>query len=156
MNLKSNLVAIALIVLSSTYVKAQDSKSVSVKNFSGLSVSSGIDLYISQGASESLTIKGRNDVIENVIVEQNGGEVSIKYKNGVNWSSLFRNQSIKVYVNFKTLKRIAASGGSDVFTQNTLKADILSLTASGGSDLKLDLICKDLSLSISGGKRCST
>ena len=71
MNLKSSLLLIALI--SSTYilVLAQDSKSVAIKNFNGLTVSSGIDLYIIQGASESLTIKGRNDVIENVIVERN-------------------------------------------------------------------------------------
>ncbi|MES2651911.1 MAG: head GIN domain-containing protein [Bacteroidota bacterium] len=151
MNLKSSLVAIALIGISSAFTQAQDSKSVPVKNFNGLTVSSGIDLYISQGSNENLTIKGRNDVIENVIVEQNGSEVTIKYKNGVNWSSLFRNQSIKVYVNYKTLKHLAATGGSDVYTQNTLKTDILTLSASGGSDLKLALACKDLSLSVSGG-----
>ena len=151
MNLKSSLLLIALISSTSILVLAQDSKSVAIKNFNGLTVSSGIDLYIIQGASESLTIKGRNDVIENVIVEQNGSDVAIKYKSGMNWSNLFKNQSIKVYVNYKTLNRLAASGGSDVYTQNTLKTDMLSLNASGGSDLKLALICKDLSLSISGG-----
>ncbi|MEJ5994603.1 head GIN domain-containing protein [Pedobacter sp. Du54] len=151
MNLKSTLVLIALLTLNTFLVKAQDSKNVSVKNFNGISVSSGIDLYLTQGATESLTIKGRNDVIENVIVEQNGSDVAIKYKSGMNWSSLFRDQSIKVYINYKTLKRLAASGGSDVYTQNTLKSDRLSLTASGGSDLKLALTCKDLSLNSSGG-----
>lgn len=151
MNLKSSLTAIILLSISSIAVYAQDSKNVSVKNFNGLAVSSGIDLYISQSTTESLTIKGRNDVIENVIVEQNGSNISIKYKSGINWSSLFRNQSIKVYVNYKTLKNLSASGGSDVYTQNTLKTDILSINASGGSDLKLALACKDLSLSISGG-----
>ena len=151
MNLKSSLLLIALMISTSVLVKAQDTKSIPVKNFNGLAVSSGIDLYITQGTSESLTIKGRNDVIENVIVEQNGSNVTIKYKSGMNWSNLFKNQSIKVYVGYKTLKSLAASGGSDVYTQNTLKTDMLSLSASGGSDLKLALICKDLSLSISGG-----
>ena len=69
----------------------------------------------------------------------------------MDWSNLFKNQSIKVYVSYRTLKRLTASGGSDVYTQNALKTDMLSLSASGGSDLKLALICKDLSLSISGG-----
>lgn len=151
MNLKSSLAAIVLITLNSIIVHGQDSKSVSVKNFSGLTVSSGIDLYITQGATESLTIKGRNDVIENVIVEQKGSDITIKYKSGLNWSSLFKNQSIKVDVNYKTLTYLAASGGSDIFTQNMLKTDLLSLSASGGSDLKLALACKDLKLSISGG-----
>lgn len=151
MNLKSSLVLIALIAVNSVILHAQDSKNVSVKNFTGLSVSSGIDLYVTQGTTEALTIKGRNDVIENVIVEQNGTSVVIKYKNGINWSGLFKNQSIKVYVNYKTLKSLAASGGSDVYTQNTLKTDNLSLSASGGSDLKMSLTCKDLSLNVSGG-----
>jgi hypothetical protein len=140
-----------VISLNYTVAKAQDSKSVSVRNFNGVSVSSGIDLYLTQGTSESLTIKGRSDVIENVVVEQNGTEVVIKFKTGINWSGLFRNQSIKVYVNYKSLKNLVASGGSDVYTQNTLKTDILSVTASGGSDVKLALTCRDLSLTISGG-----
>ncbi|SFG67229.1 head GIN domain-containing protein [Pedobacter insulae] len=145
---------LALIVIASTtyaVAYAQDSKTVAIKNFNGISVSSGIDLYLTQGSTENLTIKGRNDVIQNVVVEQNGSEVIIKYKSRMNWSSVFKNQSIKVYVNYKNLKRLAASGGSDVYTQNTLKTDLLNLTASGGSDLKLALICKDLSLTISGG-----
>ena len=150
MNLKSTLAVIVLISFTSILF-AQDSKNVSVKNFTGLSVSSGIDLYLTQGSTESLKITGRNDVIENVIVEQNGSNVSIKYKSGMNWSSLFKNQSIKVYVNYKSLTSLAASGGSDVYTQNTLKSENLTLAASGGSDLKLALACKNLSLAISGG-----
>lgn len=150
-NLRSSIIAIVLLSISSTFALAQDSKSVSVKNFNSLRVSSGIDLYISQGANENLTIKGRNDVIEDVIVEQNGGEITIKYKEGINWGRVFKNQSIKVYVNYKTLKSLSASGGSDVYTQNTLKTDELSLTASGGSDLKMALDCKNLSIRISGG-----
>lgn len=142
---------IALLGLNFLLANAQDSKSVRVKDFNGLTVSSGIDLYLTQGSSESLTIKGRSDVIENVIVEQNGTHVAIRYKSGVNWSSLFRNQSIKVYVNYKTLNRLGASGGSDVYTVNMLKTDALNLSASGGADLKLNLTCKDLTLSISGG-----
>lgn len=151
MNLKSTLVAIALISSYSVGAKAQDSKNVAVKNFNGITVSSGIDLYLTQGTSESLTIKGSNELIENVIIEQNGADLTIKYKSGINWGNLFKNQSIKVYINYKTIKRLGASGGSDVYTQNTLKTDLLSIAASGGSDLKLALACKDLSLSISGG-----
>jgi len=151
MNLKSSMLVMVLIAVNSVIVGAQDSKNVSIKNFNGLSVSSGIDLYLTQGSNESLTIKGRNEVIENVIVEQKGSDITIKYKSGINWSSLFKNQSIKVYVSFKTLKRLTASGGSDVYTQNPLKTDELSVSASGGSDLKLALTCKDLSLAISGG-----
>ncbi|RZJ74995.1 MAG: DUF2807 domain-containing protein, partial [Flavobacterium sp.] len=96
-------------------------------------------------------IKGNEDLIKDVIVEQKGGLLIIKYKDGISWSRMFKNESIKAYVNFKSIKALIASGGSDVFTQNNLKADALKLIASGGSDLKLTLAVKDLSLTVSGG-----
>lgn len=146
--LKSSL--FLLLIIGASAVKAQD-KAISVKNISSITVSSGIDLYLTQGNTESVTIKGSADLIKDVIVEVEGGNVAIKYKDGIHWSSLFRNQSIKAYVNFKTLKAITASGGSDVYSQNSFKLDNLDLRASGGADLKLTLTCKDLTLSISGG-----
>lgn len=130
---------------------AQSSRNVSVKNFNGVTVSSGIDLYLTQGNAEALTIKGDNDLIKDVVIEQGNGNLRIRYKEGVNWGRLFKNQSIKVYVNYKTLTSLTASGGSDVYTQNNLKSDVLNLRASGGSDLKLSLTVRDLTLTISGG-----
>jgi hypothetical protein len=149
--LKSTALILLIIIAGNGIANAQNSKNVSVKNFNGITVSSGIDLYLTQGTTETLTIKGDDDLIKDVIVEQTGTDVKIKYKDGVNWSRLFKNQSIKVYVNYKSLKALTASGGSDVFTQNNLKTDLLNLRASGGSDLKLTLTVKDLSISISGG-----
>lgn len=148
---KLALLLIATFSFSTNWAYAQASKNVSVKNFDELTVSSGIDLYITQGTTESLTIKGNSDVIKDVEVEQNGSSVTIKYKEGINWSRLFKNQQIKVYVNYKNLKSLASSGGSDVYTENTLKSDRLNVRASGGSDVKLTLAVKDLTLSISGG-----
>ncbi|KQC00037.1 hypothetical protein AQF98_14385 [Pedobacter sp. Hv1] len=149
--MKASIFSLFIIGLSITNVNAQNSKNVGVKNFNSIAVRSGIDLYLTQGTSETLTIKGDADLIKDVIVEQNGADVTIRYKEGVNWGRLFKNQSIKVYVNYKNLKGLTASGGSDVYTENTLKTDLLNVRASGGSDVKLTLACKDLNLEISGG-----
>lgn len=131
--------------------KAQNSRSVTVTNFSSIGVSNGIDLYLTQGASESLTIKGDSQLIKDVVVEQKNGSVSIRYKEGINWSRLFRNESIKVYVTFKKLNGLSASGGSDVYSQNTINTDVFSVSASGGSDVALAIACRDFQLNTSGG-----
>lgn len=149
--IKSSIFTILIIGTSISNLLAQSSKNINIKTFNDVTVSSGIDLYLTQGNTETLTIKGNDDLIKDVIVEQNAGAITIKYKEGVNWGRLFKNQSIKVYLNYKTLKSLRASGGSDVYTQNNLKSDVLNLTASGGSDLKLSLTVKDLILTISGG-----
>ena len=148
---KSSLFILLAITLSNLSVYAQSSKNVSAKSFNEITVSSGIDLYLTQSATESVTIKGNEELLKDVVVEQKSGLLIIKFKDGVSWSRMFKNESIKAYVNFKNIKALIASGGSDVFTQNNLKADALKLIASGGSDLKLTLAVKDLSLTVSGG-----
>lgn len=149
--IKSSIFTLLIIGTSINYAIAQSSKNVSVKSFNQVTVSSGIDLYLTQGSTETLTIKGNDDLIKDVIVEQNADAITIRYKEGINWGRLFKNQTIKVYLNYKTLTSLNASGGSDVYAQNNIKSDILNLRASGGSDLKLMLTVKDLTLTISGG-----
>ncbi|MNK27917.1 hypothetical protein D3C87_462840 [compost metagenome] len=132
-------------------VSAQSSKTVSVKNFNSIGVSSGIDLFLTQGSTESLVIKGLEDVIKDVVIEQEGNNLTIKYKDGINWGRLFKGTSIQVYVNFKKLNSISASGGSDVETQNTINTDKVSIKSSGGADMDLSIVCKDITIASSGG-----
>lgn len=132
-------------------VAAQSSRNVSAKNFTNIAVSSGIDLFLTQGNTESVTIQGREDVIKDVVVEQSGTNLAIKYKDGVNWSRLFRNTEIQVHVTAKKLNGISASGGSDVETKNTINTDKMSIRSSGGADLDLNIVCKDITISSSGG-----
>ncbi|UKT64159.1 head GIN domain-containing protein [Pedobacter mucosus] len=150
MNLFLKLSSLLLLFLSMD-VHAQATKNVSVKNFNAITVSSGIDLYLTQGATETVNIKSDDETLKDIVVEQNGGTLTIKFKDGVNWSGMFKNRIIKANVNYKTLTAIAASGGSDVFTQNQMKADKLAIRSSGGSDLKLNLICNNLTVQSSGG-----
>ncbi len=152
----SSILKLALTLLvfsvSAISLKAQQNKDISITNFTEISVSSGIDLYLTQSNSENIRINAHPDLIKDVIIEKEGNStLRIRYKDGVNWGRLFKNQSIKVYINYKTLKGLSASGGSDVYTENTLKTDRLSLSASGGSDLKMEVVTKDIEIHASGG-----
>ena len=143
--------AFLFIIASSYMAKAQESKSYTVKNFNSIGISSGIDLYLTQGGSEAVTIKSDEKTLEDIVVEQKGNSINIKFKDGISWSGMLKNRTIKAYVNYKTLTALAASGGSDVFTQNQLKTDKLAISSSGGSDLKLTVVCNDITIQSSGG-----
>jgi hypothetical protein len=134
-------------------VFAQENKSVVVKNFNEITVSNGIDLVLIQGNSEKLIITADAEIINNVIVEQTGNSIRIKMKDGFSFSNLFKGNSkaIKVKVNYKTLNALNTSGGSDVITQNQLKTDKFTIKSSGGSDVNLNIACRDLSIESSGG-----
>ncbi len=130
---------------------AQNTRTISSKNFTSIAVSSGIDLFLTQGNTESVVIKGREEVINDVVVEQEGNNLTIKYKEGINWGRLFRGAEIRAYVTVKKLNGITASGGSDVETKSTINTDKMSIKSSGGADLDLNIVCKDISISSSGG-----
>jgi len=143
--------ALLLMMLASYVTKAQEAKNFPVKNFNSISISSGIDLYLTQGGSEAVTIKSDTETLKDIIVEQSGNNINIKFKDGINWGGVFKNRVIKAYVNYKTLNALAASGGSDVYTQNQLKTDKMAIRSSGGSDLKLNVVCEDITIQSSGG-----
>jgi hypothetical protein len=62
-----------------------------------------------------------------------------------------RGNSLKAYVSFKTLNRLSASGGSDVKMEGTIKSDNLSINVSGGTDLAARIEAGRLTLEQSGG-----
>jgi Putative auto-transporter adhesin, head GIN domain len=61
------------------------------------------------------------------------------------------NKKLKAYVSFASLDGLEASGGSDVYTEGTLKANSLDIHLSGGSDLKGKVDIGDLTIRQTGG-----
>ncbi len=58
---------------------------------------------------------------------------------------------MNVYLTFKEIDAITASGGSDVESKGTISADRLKVDCSGGSDSNLDLKVGELTCVTSGG-----
>ena len=73
--LKSALILIASSLGTYSY---QDNKNVSISNFNAVSVSSGIDLYLTQGNTESVRINAHSDLLDNVIIEKEGTNLKIR------------------------------------------------------------------------------
>jgi len=123
-----------------------------VSNFNGIKVSTGIDLYITMGASEEVKIVANDEIIDDLITEVKDGTLRIYIKqtnNWFNWNS--GNQTRKAYVTVKELKSIDASSGSDVKSENTLKGEELKVNASSGSDVEIDVYYKNVWLDTSSG-----
>ena len=149
------LLALSLFLLTACLSTSSEDwkKDRSVSNFNSLSVSSGIDVYLSQGNSEKLTIEAKGIDEDQVISEVRNGTLKLYVeRKGLmgswNWG---RNTYVKAYLTFRQLKNLQASEGADVFGQGRLSFNNLNLEASGGSDVKLDLKADDLNVSASGG-----
>ena len=60
-------------------------------------------------------------------------------------------KTLKVYLTIKDIKGIGVSGGSDLYTETTLKSNSLSVLCSGGSDARIDVETRELKFKASGG-----
>jgi hypothetical protein len=121
-----------------------------VSPFHSVSVSGGIDLYLSYG-TEAVAVSARDVDTRNAIkVEVKDGVLRIGY----DWKegNIFTNsKQMKAYVSFRTLKALSGSGGSDIAVDGTIKMNSLALNISGGSDFKGKVDVDELKVNASGG-----
>jgi hypothetical protein len=150
--MKGLLLSITLLVAALNTASDDWKKDRSVSGFTGLNVSNGIVVYLTQGNAEKLTLEAKGVDEDQVISDVRNGTLKLyierKGFGGWTWG---RNTSIKAYLTFRQLKSIGAGGGASVFGKGQLSFNDLSLDASGGANLKLDFNAHDLNASASGG-----
>ena len=126
-----------------------------ISNFKGIHISSGIDLYVRQGNVESVKVVADKDRMEKIKTEKEGDILKIFAGSSKGWFNFefdwSNKKTIKVYVTVKNLNSIAATGGSDVFSEGKLDLIKLDVKATGGSDIKLDLDADELTCETTGG-----
>lgn len=126
-----------------------------ITGFHGVSVSTGIDLYLSQKNTEEVYVEADEDDLDKIITRVEGGilKIYIKEKSffSFNWNTTPR----KVYVSFIKLDKLEASAGSDARSEGVLKLDRLNLDSSSGSDIKLELDVNELDAHSSSGSDIS-
>ena len=123
----------------------------SIGSFSGITVSNGIDIYLSQGDEEGLVVSASEIKYRDKIkAEVKDGVLTIWYDHGSNISWGVHNKKTKAYISFKNISSLKASGASDVYVTGTLKVPELNLHLSGASDMKGQVDIGSLTAAISG------
>ncbi|WP_439184865.1 head GIN domain-containing protein [Carboxylicivirga taeanensis] len=143
-------IMLLLLVVLTTVTQSQEKETRTLDDFTRISVSSGIDLYLTQAGDQALEVVCRKDILHKLITEVQGNtlKIYIKGRGGWNWGE---NSVPKVYVSFKELEELTASGGSDVYGQNVLEQPFVHVSSSGGSDVYLEVNTQELKLTTSGG-----
>ena len=125
-----------------------------VRNLSGfkeIEVSGGINLYLSQGASDAVAVSvddAKN--IDKIKTEVKNGVLKIFIENGSwnGWS--WKNKKIKAYVTAKIIERIDASGACSVILTDKVSTTDLRMFLSGASSCKGDLAATTAKFDIAG------
>jgi hypothetical protein len=149
-NVVFRLLAIAIFSTSTllSTIFAQEKETRDIPEVTAVSVSSGIDLYLTQADAVSLEIEAEKDQLHKIITEVKGNELHIYTKDRWNWKKM---TVPKVYLSMKQINQIVSSGGADVYSKNTIESDHLKVISSGGADAFIHVNTKELTLVSSGG-----
>ena len=138
----------ALMLLVGFVVNAQENKSIvydenaqqrKVPSFTAISVSSAIDLYLTQSNKNEVAVSAANDEIrDHIITEVVGGTLIIRLGDKGTWFSWRKwgNYKTKAYVSIKDIDALTASGASTVHLVNTIESPKMRIKLSGASDFK--------------------
>jgi hypothetical protein len=138
----------ALLLLAGFVVNAQENKSIvydenaqqrKVPSFTAISVSSAIDLYLTQSNKNEVAVSATNDEIrDHIITEVVGGTLIIRLGDKGSWFSWRKwgNYKTKAYVSIKDIDALTASGASTVHLVNTIESPKMRIKLSGASDFK--------------------
>lgn len=147
--------AVALFVLINGYTQKSvihdpNAQLKDIGSFTAVSVSDGIDLYLSQGNEDAIAVSaGETYYRDRIKTSVENGVLKIWY-DARGMDNNTRNKKLKAYVSFKNINRLSASGASDVYVNGSIKGNELAIRLSGASDLKLKVELNKLSIDQSG------
>lgn len=104
------------------------------QSFTTIKATEGLDVYLTQGDSESITVEADENLHELILTDIEEGVLKIHTKENIGNAS-----AKKVHVTFKDISSIISTSGSDVYSKNTMTVETLNLKSTSGSDMKLDV-----------------
>jgi hypothetical protein len=119
-------------------------------SFDKIRISGGIDLFLTQSDEEAVVVSASQDRFKEgikTVVENNTLKI---YYFGEKNLDILKNKKLRVYVSFKKLELLDASGASDVQVAGVITEPSFTLTLSGASDFKGAVKVTDLKMDLSG------
>lgn len=122
-----------------------------ISGFTGVLVSSGIDVILSEGQDFEVRVVADENLLEVIETTLNGRVLEV----GTDRMNIRNAKSKKVYVTLPELSTLKISSAGDCIGQNVFHCDHLELGISSAGDLKLEVEAQriDLNISSSGDAR---
>lgn len=149
------ITAVALFVLINGYaqktiINDPNAQVHQITNFSAITVSGEIDLYLSQGNEDAIAVSASEPAYRDKIRTSVENNVLKIWYDGKGWGYNQGNKKLKAYVSFKNINRLSASGAVDVHVNGSIKGNELAIHLTGASDFKGAVETGKLSLKQTG------
>lgn len=115
-----------------------------IKNFTGVRVSSGIDVYLRQGDRESVTVEADENLHDYIITEVRDGVLQIRTD-----VTIRKAEQKKVYITMDEIRSVAATSAGDITGETLIRSDRLKISVNSAGDIKLDVKAEEVDVNIS-------
>ncbi|HXR82785.1 MAG TPA: head GIN domain-containing protein [Hanamia sp.] len=134
---------------SQTIINDKNAEVRNVGSFSGIKVSGGIDVYLSQSNDYALAVSASDEKYRNQIrTEVKNGILNISFDPGtIRFGS---DKKLRAYVSFKTLESLDASGACNFIINGIYKGNSAKIKLSGACNIKGNIDFDNLQLDLSG------
>jgi Putative auto-transporter adhesin, head GIN domain len=137
-----------------TVINDKNAELREVTPFTGMKVSGGIEVYMSQGNDYSMAVSAdEQQYRDNIKTEVKNGILFISYSD--HFEKHFGERKLRAYISFKTLESIEGSGACDFILNDTLNANTMLVKLSGACEIKGPVKINNLSLDLSGASTVS-
>lgn len=108
-----------------------------IGNYEGIKCAGSMDFILVAGEEGKITLKGDSNLLEYIITEIKGDHLIIKTKKGINMS--YKNNTIKITIPFDDINTVSLAGSGDLYSNDTIESDKLSVSLAGSGDIKLEI-----------------
>jgi hypothetical protein len=116
------------------------------EDFSKIKVSTGLDLYLTQGASSKITVEADENLQDIIITEINNGVLKIYSEKNI-WKAKAR----KVYVTVKNLEELSATSGANVYAKETIEINNITISSTSGAMIQFSLDANSVETNATSG-----
>lgn len=113
-------------------------------DFTGIKVSTGIDVYLKQADNHYIAVETDQNLHEYIITEVKNGVLHV-YAD----AQIRKAEEKKVYVTLKEINYVSTSSAGDVIGETPVRAEKLKLSASSAGDIKLEAFVKEIEADLS-------
>jgi hypothetical protein len=117
----------------------------SLSGFSKISLEGDMEVYVSQGAGESVRIEADDNLLRYVTTKIEGNELVLSTSESLNSEN-----PIKLYVTADDLTALSMAGSGKMITQTPFTAKDFSTSIAGSGDIDANIVAQKVSASIAG------
>lgn len=116
-------------------------------SFDGIKVSQGINLILTQGNEEKISVETDENLQEILITKVNNNNVLEVYFD----QNIRKATSKNVYVTAKNINLLSTSSGAIITSEDVIKTETIQLKTSSGSSIRVEIVSNEVISSSSSG-----